>query len=40
MGLRTPAGVVRILYKVLIAVMGAFFLAYVAVDLLRTGRAE
>lgn len=37
-GPATPAGVFRILYKVLIAVMGAFFLAYIAVDLLRSRR--
>lgn len=30
-----PHGVVRILYKVLIAVMGAAFLAYIAADLIR-----
>jgi hypothetical protein len=36
--LRTPPGIVRILYKALIAVMGAFFLAYIAADLLRSRR--
>jgi nitrate/TMAO reductase-like tetraheme cytochrome c subunit len=36
--LRTPPGVVRVLYKALIAIMGAFFLAYVAADLLRARR--
>ena len=36
--LRTPPGVVRVLYKALIAVMGVFFLAYVAADLLRARR--
>jgi hypothetical protein len=35
---RTPAGVVRILYKALIAIMGAFFLAYIAADLIRSRR--
>ena len=38
--LRTPPGVVRVLYKALIAVMGAFFLAYVAADLLRSRRSH
>ncbi len=37
-GPTTPAGVFRILYKVLIAVMGGFFLADIAVDLLRSRR--
>jgi hypothetical protein len=37
-GLRTAPGVVRVLYKALIAVMGAFFLAYVAADLRRARR--
>ena len=37
-GAADPAGVVRVLYKALIAVMGAFFLAYVAADLLRARR--
>lgn len=35
---RTPAGVVRILYKALIAAMGAFFLAYIAADLIGRRR--
>jgi hypothetical protein len=34
----TPAGVFRILYKILIPIMGLFFLAYVAADLLRSRR--
>jgi len=34
----TPAGVIRVLYKALIAVMGAFFLAYIAADLVRRRR--
>ncbi len=34
----TPPAVVRILYKTLIAVLGAFFLAYVAADLVRSRR--
>jgi hypothetical protein len=38
--LRTPPGVVRVLYKALIAVMGAFFLAYVAADLRRSRRSR
>jgi len=37
-GLRTAPGVVRVLYKALIAVMGAFFVAYVAADLRRSRR--
>ncbi|MCX6573346.1 MAG: cytochrome c3 family protein [Candidatus Aminicenantes bacterium] len=36
--LRTPPGVVRVLYKALIAAMGVFFLAYVAADLMRARR--
>jgi hypothetical protein len=36
--LRTPPGVVRVLYKALIAVMGAFFLASIVADLLRARR--
>jgi hypothetical protein len=39
-GLRTAPGAVRVLYKALIAVMGAFFIAYVAADLLRSRRAR
>lgn len=35
---RSPAGIVRVLYKVLIAVMTGFFLLYVGVDLLRRTR--
>ena len=32
---RSPAGIVRVLYKVLIAVMTGFFLLYVGLDVLR-----
>lgn len=35
---RSPAGIVRVLYKVLIGVMTGFFLLYVGVDLLRRTR--
>lgn len=35
---RSPAGVVRLLYKVFIGVMAGFFLLYVGVDLLRRTR--
>ncbi len=35
---RSPAGVVRVLYKALIGVMTAFFLAYVGADLVRWRR--
>jgi len=35
---RSPAGIVRVLYKVLIGVMIGFFLLYVGVDLLRRTR--
>ncbi len=38
--LQTPPGIVRVLYKALIAVMGAFFLAYVAADLIRSRRSR
>lgn len=34
----TAAGTIRAVYKVLIGVMGAFFLAYIAVDLWRSRR--
>jgi hypothetical protein len=36
----SPAGVVRILYKIFIGVMTAFFVLYVGVDLLRRTRAR
>jgi hypothetical protein len=39
-GLRTAPGVVRVLYKALIAVMGAFFIAYVGADFLRSRRSR
>jgi hypothetical protein len=39
-GPRTAPGVVRLLYKALIAVMGVFFLAYVAADLRRSRRSR
>jgi hypothetical protein len=39
-GPRTAPGVVRVLYKALIAVMGVFFIAYVSADLIRSRRAR
>jgi hypothetical protein len=36
----SPAGVVRVLYRVLIGGMTGFFLLYIAVDLLRWGRGR
>jgi hypothetical protein len=37
-GPTTPAGVFRILYKALIPILGAFFLAHIGADLLRSRR--
>jgi hypothetical protein len=39
-GPATPAGVVRILYKILIPVMAVIFLAYATIDLVRSRRAR
>jgi hypothetical protein len=36
----SPAGIVRTLYKVIIAVMTAFFLAYISADLMRSRRGS
>jgi len=36
----SPAGIVRTLYKVIIAVMTAFFLAYISADFMRSRRGS